>query len=210
MKSMIVPLAATAMLALGTALAWAASPAYCELYANEFVQLAAQSGTARIAPEHIRERAYHICLNTDDEPVVPTYYADPMIGGIGGPFATNGEDSADRTATPTVAAAVGQSEGEKRAAGSAPGEDLAALAPEPQPPEKEVSTTPATPVARLVSRVWNLKDPKAPSASASVLGGSGLPMWTPEWEDWCKDRFPNTFDPKSGTVSIDHGPRIKC
>jgi len=210
MKSMIVPLAAQATLALGTATASAASPAYCQLYANEFVQRAADSGTARIPREHIRARAYHICLNTDDEPVVPTYYADPMIAETGGPFVENENPPANADATPAAAAATVNPEGEKRAAGTAPGEDLAALAPEPQPAQKIVVTTPATPGARLVGRLWNLKDPKAPSASASVLGGSGLPMWTPEWEDWCEKRFPNTFNPKTGTVRIDNGPRIKC
>lgn len=30
--------------------------------------------------------------------------------------------------------------------------------------------------------------------------GSGFEAWTPEWEAWCKDHFPNSFDPSDGTV----------
>jgi hypothetical protein len=204
MKTITTPLAALASLALGAGAASAASPAYCVLYAKEFAERAAASGTARIPPERVLQRAYHICLNTDDEPVVPTHYADPMIGDTGGPFVAETEEPTDGTAT------VQEIEG-KKPAGTAPVEERAMLAPEPQPEQKNVATTPTTPLARLVGRVWNLKDPASPSASSSLLGGSGLTMWTPEWKDWCKKRFPNSFDPRTGTVSTDlSGRRIKC
>lgn len=41
------------------------------------------------------------------------------------------------------------------------------------------------------------------TASASRRGsgrGSGLEPWSPEWGAWCKAHFPNSFDPKDGTV----------
>jgi hypothetical protein len=30
--------------------------------------------------------------------------------------------------------------------------------------------------------------------------GSGLEAWTPEWEAWCRDHFPKSFNPDDGTV----------
>jgi hypothetical protein len=40
-----------------------------------------------IPPSRIHDRAYHKCLNMDDEPLLPTAFADPGTGGTGGPFA---------------------------------------------------------------------------------------------------------------------------
>jgi hypothetical protein len=211
MKTTIAPLAALAALALGAGTASAASPTYCALYAKEFAKLAIAEGMAGIAQQRIHKRAYHICLNTDDEPALPTSYAEATSSGTGGPFVVDKQQSSANTdATPAAAAAVAQPEGKKQAAGKAPVEPTTTLAPEPQPAQKNASTTPATPLARVAGLVWNLKDPKRPTASASILGGSGLPMWSPEWETWCKERFPNTFNPKTGTVRIGSGPRIKC
>jgi hypothetical protein len=48
---------------------------------------------------------------------------------------------------------------------------------------------------------------KAPVVEASTTSTatagyrpSGLTPWTPEWQDWCQRNFPNSWDPKTGTV----------
>jgi hypothetical protein len=38
------------------------------------------------------------------------------------------------------------------------------------------------------------------STSTSSRRGSGLSAWTPEWEAHCAKYFPNSWDPKTGTV----------
>jgi hypothetical protein len=57
--------------------AWAASPAYCALFAKEFTRYATVESQGSIRSAHVHDRAYHKCLNLDDEPLLPTAYADP-------------------------------------------------------------------------------------------------------------------------------------
>lgn len=42
--------------------------------------------------------------------------------------------------------------------------------------------------------------PKAPARREGQWHGSGYAMWSPEWRDWCAEHFPNSFDPKTGTI----------
>jgi hypothetical protein len=86
MKSFVAPLAAVAVLGLGIGAASAASPAYCALYAKEYVRHAAVDSQGSVPSTLIHDRAYHKCLNLDDEPLLPTAYTDPQTDGIGGPF----------------------------------------------------------------------------------------------------------------------------
>jgi hypothetical protein len=104
MKTIIAPLAALAALGLSVSTASAASPAYCALYAKEFLKHAAVDSQGSLPPTLIHDRAYHKCLNLDDEPLLPTAYSDPTIDGVGGPFAVE-EGSAEIVVdNPTVEA----------------------------------------------------------------------------------------------------------
>jgi hypothetical protein len=40
--------------------------------------------------------------------------------------------------------------------------------------------------------------------------GSGLEAWTPEWEAWCKQHFPKSFNPEDGTVKPYNEGRRFC
>ena len=44
------------------------------------------------------------------------------------------------------------------------------------------------------------KPTRTASASRRSGRGSGLELWSPEWGAWCTAHFPNSFDPKDGTV----------
>ena len=151
MRTIITPLAGLAALTSAAGAAWAASPVYCALYAKEFVKHAAVESQGSVPPSRIHDRAYHKCLNMDDEPLLPTAYAEPASDGTAGPFSL--VEGADDPA----AGASRDSEVEGTAASD----------PEPAPDG-------------------------APS--------SGHAMWSPEWRAWCSEHFPNSFDPKTGTI----------
>jgi hypothetical protein len=161
MRTIIAPLAGLAVLSCGAGTAWAASPTYCALYAKEFVKHAAVDSQGSIPPSRLRDRAYHKCLNMDDEPLLPTAYADPGNDGTGGPFAlvekayapAADERGGDTAAKPAI-------------------EDTAAVQPEPAPI----------------------------MAQKNTQTRSGRAMWSPEWRAWCSQHFPNSFDPKTGTI----------
>lgn len=161
MRTIIVPLAGLAVLTSAAWAARAASPVYCALYAKEFVKHAAVQSQGSIPPKRIHDRAYHKCLNMDDEPLLPTAYADPGSGETAGPFSLV--------------------EGSKEPAENT-GKDAAveaAVAPGPEP------------------------DNSGPN--------SGHAMWSPEWRAWCSQHFPNSFDPKTGTVvPYKTGVRVTC
>jgi hypothetical protein len=85
MSRIIGPLAGLGLVMLGTGAASAASPIYCALYAKEYAKHAAAESQGSLSPERVHDRAYYKCLNMDDEPVLPTAYAEPD-SGVGGPF----------------------------------------------------------------------------------------------------------------------------
>jgi hypothetical protein len=125
MKTIIAPLAALALVGLGAGTASAASPAYCALYATEFARHAAFDSQGSLPPELIHDRAYHKCLNLDDEPVLPTAYTDPMTDG--GRFVLD-QGSADTGGDDTFAA--------EPVADEPKVQETAALESDPQPTEK--------------------------------------------------------------------------
>jgi len=86
MSRIIGPLAGFGLVLLGTGAASAASPVYCALYAKEYAKHAAVESQGSLSPDRVHDRAYYKCLNMDDEPVLPTAYAEPEGGGVGGPF----------------------------------------------------------------------------------------------------------------------------
>jgi len=161
MRTIIVPLAGLAALTSAAGAVWAASPVYCALYAKEFVKHAAVESQGSIPPSRIHDRAYHKCLNMDDEPLLPTAYADPGSGRTGGPFSL----------------VEGSNEGVENAAKVAGVKAAAAPGPEPE----------------------------------SSGSSSGHAMWSQEWRAWCSEHFPNSFDPKTGTiVPYKTGVRTVC
>ena len=85
-KTFIAPLTGLAVLTFGGAAALAASPTYCALYAKEFVKHATTDSQGTVSTDRTHDRAYHKCLNMDDEPVLPTAYFDAEGEGVGGPF----------------------------------------------------------------------------------------------------------------------------
>ena len=82
--TIVMPFAAFAVLLSFGGAALAASPAYCALYADEFLKHA--DGEGSVPPTLVHDRAYHKCLNSDDEPPLPAAYFDPAAESIGGPF----------------------------------------------------------------------------------------------------------------------------
>lgn len=76
MQKIIGPLTGLAALICGGGSAWAASPAYCALYANEFVKHAALDSQSSVPLSQIHDREYYKCLNMDDEPLLPAAHAD--------------------------------------------------------------------------------------------------------------------------------------
>ena len=52
----------------------------------------------------------------------------------------------------------------------------------------------------------------APTRTAKVakFKGSGLKRWSAEWKAWCAEHYPNSFDPKTGTVLPYDGKRTMC
>ncbi len=55
-------------------------------------------------------------------------------------------------------------------------------------------------------------EPAVPRPKASTGGrGSGLTRWSAEWTAWCAAHYPNSFDPKTGTVlPLDSNQRTMC
>jgi len=93
MKAIFLPLAGLALLTAMSSEAPAASPTYCAIYAKAFSQQQAMQGGEDGDMSELR--AYHKCLNLDDEPAMPeTAFSDPQEGGIGGPFVEVGQEEA--------------------------------------------------------------------------------------------------------------------
>jgi hypothetical protein len=148
----------------------AASPSYCALYAKEYARFAVSDSQGSVSETHVHDRAYSKCLNMDDEPPLPTAYVDPAEDGIGGPF------------VPVEEGSVGE------------GPDVAV-----ETPDMAVDA-PAVPQENLEKTTWNeMAVPTKPKRTGK-WSGSGLPAGSPEWQAWCQEHFPNSFDPATGTV----------
>ena len=48
------------------------------------------------------------------------------------------------------------------------------------------------------------------TAKAGAFKGSGLKRGSAEWKAWCAEHYPNSFDPKTGTVLPYGGKRTIC
>ena len=180
-------LAATFLLGPGTASA--ASPSYCEVYADAYLRHAQeQPGVPR---GFIHDRAYHICLNLDDEPVLPTERVDPVADRIAEPimlayasenYGAEETDVAEATAEepPIDETSVEENQIEESLVGDIPVEEAVAAESDPTPDTDD----------RIVA---------------------ALEKWSPEWRTWCREHYPNSFDPETGTVvPYDTGIRTEC
>ena len=67
---------------------------------------------------------------------------------------------------------------------------------------------PPAPQAKPAAATQAAAPVQVAQASASTYPpgyhGSGQAAWTPEWKSWCARNFPNSWDPKTGTV-LNHG-----
>ena len=81
--------------------AWAASPAYCALYAREFARLAAAAPVTPDTPDALlarQDQAYYRCLNLDEEPRLPSASAYFRPDGTAGKVASlDGAISSEKT-----------------------------------------------------------------------------------------------------------------
>ena len=67
----------------------------------------------------------------------------------------------------------------------------------------EAPTVDATVIDEAMVKRTAATEDDPPAASARRTGrwrGSGYATWSPEWRDWCAEHFPNSFDPKTGTI----------
>lgn len=210
MKTIIAPLAALAAYALGVSVSSAASPTYCALFAKEFVEQASQ-GKQSPPSKLVHDRAYHKCLNLDEEPQLPTAYRDPTTDGNGAQFAVEEKPRAEISPVPELMRKP--TTPDRPAANTAPVEETAALRPEataaPREPEK----------SRLRSWMDGFigkfrRTPTSPppsSSEVSVLGDRALTMSAAERAAHCAKYFPKSYDPRTGTViPYKTGVRTKC
>jgi hypothetical protein len=180
LKRILAPLAGLGLIVLTISSASAASPDYCAVYAKEFAKQAVSTNEGRLSSDHIHDRLYHKCLNMDEEPAMPTAFAETRSDGVGRSLVDEEQSAASIL------------------------EDAADEAP----------TVDATVIDEaVVKRTAAIEDdrPAAPVKRDGRWRGSGYAMWSPEWRNWCAEHFPNSFDPKTGTI-VPHktGKREPC
>lgn len=79
------------LLAGASGSAIAASPDYCAVFAKQYAEKALAQNDGNLSPDRIHDRLYHKCLNMDEEPALPTAYAEPQTDGLG--TAAAGDDA---------------------------------------------------------------------------------------------------------------------
>ena len=187
MKTMLLALLVAGPGALAIAPpAFAASPAYCALYAREYA-------TARIgapltnedagALQRVEDQAYYRCLNQDEAPQFPAtsaYFGAPLEDitgagtGAGGPFQALQIEPKGKTAGKT-------------------GDTTAS--PSPTPAEGAGKTT----------EVAGILTPPAP---LTRKGGHAI-AGSAEWVSWCKAHY-RSFDAATGNVLTFSGDKKVC
>lgn len=71
------PFAGIGLLACASGSAVAAPPDYCARFAEEYAEKAVSDIGGTLSAEQVHDRLYHKCLNMDEEPALPTAYAEP-------------------------------------------------------------------------------------------------------------------------------------
>jgi len=169
-----------ALLAGGIGTATAAAPAYCALYAREYT---AQFATGSDADAAI----------ASEYRILEQAYSRCLNLDV-------------EPAFPETSAYFGASVGQIVAGTSGPFEEIAEgdTNLEDDPPIDEPALIPAEPAA--------VAEPLAiRTATRDGTSGNGgtLQKFSPEWQTWCKEHYPNSFDPISGMVTPFEGePRL--
>ncbi len=78
MKRVFALFAGLGLLAWATGSAVAAPPDYCAVFAKEYAEKALADIEGTLSAGQVRDRLYHKCLNMDEEPALPTAYAEPQ------------------------------------------------------------------------------------------------------------------------------------
>jgi len=175
MKGLILALAAFGLTLATADLASAASPDYCALYAREYAidSVAAPADPAVL--QRAQDQAYYHCLNQDEDPPLPTTSAY-----FGTSASVIDDASTARPARATAAATANPPTTVATAANPPP--TVATIPAQAQPKPAQVASA------------------DSGSTYRSTYHGSGMTAWTPEWVAWCSANFPNSWDPKTGTI----------
>jgi hypothetical protein len=169
--------------------AGAATMNYCETYADRVAQYSPAAKADEQARQFVRDKAFYTCLNMDEEPPLPESALGLFIDPSSSPFRVL--DAPEAVTAP-------------------------ALAPQ-QPPASEGQEQPAQDGASVSLDA----DTPGGSEGAGETGpapaddgqgrGSGHAKGSDEWEAFCAKYYPNSFDPKTGTViPAKLGRRVAC
>lgn len=195
----------------------AASAAYCALYAREYAAArvtAAATDNALSARQRLEDQAFSRCLNLDVEPEFPAtsvYYGETTEDVIGvTPDVAEGDASFDDE-TPVAAEPV-----------AAP--VVAAKRSQPRPKPKTIAPPAVATTAPPASQDNPLRSANGePVVAYNASPSDGSPLVVigtqnaapaahdSDWNDWCRSHYPNSFDPKTGTVlPIGTKTRVVC
>ncbi len=166
-------------------LAHAASMTYCAFYAQQRALVASPQDLTIQQPQTLRERAFYECVNMDDEPPLP------VLGNV---------QSVEATSELAFIDAMSQESG---------------LLPIDAEPVKETEQTAKSEPIDTAGSVAALDTTETEAATTAKDEPkpivTGLKVGSPEWEAWCSKHYPNSFDPKTGTVlPKSTGRRTKC
>lgn len=183
--------------------AFAASPAYCALYAREYAaaRIGGASGDqAASALQRVSDQAYYRCLNMDEEPELPTTSAyfgtEDTDSAIGGPFDVI--EQGDASAGDETPADV--PDGTDKATATASIATVPDATPLPDvTTENQPAAKPKPKPIRLASSAGSGRGPKS----------SGLTQWSDEWVSWCKSHY-RSFNSTTGMVLTGSGQRRMC
>jgi hypothetical protein len=168
----------------------AATMNYCETYADRVAQYSPAAKADEQARQFIRDKAFYACLNMDDEPPLPESALGLFIDPSGSPFRVL--DAPEAATAPTIVP-------QQREAGEG---------------EASVSLDADTPGETVTGSVTNGEtggetDPLL--ADDGQGRGSGHAKGSDEWEAFCAKYYPNSFEPKTGTViPAKLGRRVAC
>lgn len=163
----------------------AATMNYCETYADRVAQYSPDAKAGEKARQFVRDKAFYECLNMDEEPPLPQDALGLSMDPSGSPFKVL--DAPDPSLVP----------------------DQPELQAEPQKPAEP---------ARKEASVSLDSDTPGVSAKTSVAisddgqgRGSGQAKGSEKWKAFCARYYPNSFDPKTGTVvPAKLGKRVAC
>ncbi len=167
----------------------AATMNYCETYADRVAQYSPAAKADDQARQFIRDKAFYECLNMDEEPPLPQDALGLSMDPTGSPFKVL--DAPDAATARTMAPQPSQP-GEKT------GGEAASVSMDADTPGESGGETGGGAA-------------KTASADDGQGRGSGQPRGSEKWEAFCAKYYPNSFDPKTGTViPAKLGRRVAC